>query len=286
MRRAIVCCLLWFAASALAEDGIRLAPGLTVWRLPTAMMPATEWPEVAALCVRRDGLWFAGRDNVWLIGAREGVLDAPLPIDGFACSEAGTPVIAAAGRLGPLQGRLYVPRVPLPSAAARIAGGMGDSLILFETAAPARLYRFDGRRAQLVATLAEPILAAAPAGEFIVAATPTAILRLRPGEPVGLMLPIFDMKPVRSLAVHPRTAEILFSTEDEIFLLDDGHATQLAAGLGGTLALTAETVFVADARRRGLYALTAVPARPGGVREAGQGELLESIAPQALPAIP
>lgn len=261
MRRSIVFCLLWFAAAALAEDGIRLAPGMTVRQLPAAMMPAAEWPEVPALCLRRDGLWFAGRDNVWRIGAREAALDAPLPIEGFACSAVGTPVIAAAGRLGPLQGRLYVPRLPLPSPATRIAGGTGDSLILFETVAPARIFRFDGRRAQLVATLAEPVLAAAPAGDFVVAATPAAILRLRPGEPVGLMLPLSDMKPVRSLAVHPRTAEILFSTEDEVFLLDDGRATQLAAGIGGTLAATAETVFVADGGRKRLYALTALPAR-------------------------
>ncbi|NWG31895.1 MAG: hypothetical protein HXY29_10420 [Rhodocyclaceae bacterium] len=254
----IVCCLGFFGA-ARGEESIRLAPGFRLDKFPAAQMPAGEWPATPALCARSDGLWFATRDNLFRLGARMGALEVPLPLDGFACSASGSVVLVAAGRLGPVAGRLFVPRVPLPSPATRVAGGAGDSLILFETTAPARIFRFDGRQAQPVATLAEPILAAAPAGDFVLVATPSGIYRLRPGEPLGLLFPLADMKPVVSLAIHPRTAEILFATEDELFLLDDGRATQLAAGLGGALAATAETVFVADGRRKGIYALR--PAR-------------------------
>ncbi|MCX8085643.1 MAG: hypothetical protein N3C63_01950 [Rhodocyclaceae bacterium] len=259
MRRWLACCWLLIAAAAWGEEGLRLAPGFAIQKLPAAMMPAGAWPTQPALCVRKDGLWFATRENLYRLGARAGVLEVPLPLEGFACSAQGTPVLVAAGKLGPVAGRLFVPRVPLPSPATRIASGTGDSLILFETAAPARLFRFDGRQAQLVATLTEPILAAAPAGDFVLVATATGIFRVRPGEPLGLLFPLADMKPVVSLAVHPRTAEILFATEDEIFLLDDGRATQLAEGLGGALAATETTVFVADGRRQGIYALR--PAR-------------------------
>lgn len=255
MRRWLACCWLWLAAAAWGEEGLRLAPGFTIQKLPAALMPAGAWPAHPALCARQDGLWFATRDNLHRLGMRAGVLEVPLPLEGFACSAHGTPVLVAAGRLGPVAGRLFVPRLPLPSAATRVTGGTGDSLILFETSAPARLFRFDGRQAQLVATLSEPIHAAAPAGDFVLVATATGIYRVRPGDPLGLLFPLIDMKPVVSLAVHPRTAEILFATEDEIFLLDDGRATQLAGGLGGALAATETAIFIADGRRQGIYAL-------------------------------
>ncbi|MDI6749877.1 MAG: hypothetical protein QMD73_06835 [Rhodocyclaceae bacterium] len=262
MRRLcfLVCGFFW-AMAAMAEEGIRLASGFEVVKLPAALMPADEWPTSPLLCARRDGLWFAGRHNLWRIGTRAAQLDAPLPIEDFTCSESGTPVLVVGGRLGPLQGRLFVPRVPLPSPHTRLAAGAQDSLILFETQAPARLFRFDGRQAQLVATLAEPILAASHAGDFVLIATPTAIWRVRPGEPLGLLLPLAETKPVISLAVHPRTAEILFASEDEIFLLDDGRAAQIAGGLGGALAVTDEGIFVADGRRKGIYRLTPRSAR-------------------------
>lgn len=255
----LIACWLGIAGMARGEEGIRLAPGFGLQRLPAALMPMGEWPAIPALCVRKDGLWFASRENLYRLGMRAGALEVPLSIEGFACSAQGSPVLVVAGKLGPVQGRLFVPRVPLPSPASRVVGGAGDSLILFETTAPARVFRFDGRQSQLVATLAEPIQAAAPAGDFVLAATPSGIYRMRSGEPLGLLFPLADMKPVVSLAVHPRTAEILFATEDEIFLLDDGRATQLTAGLGGVLATTDAAIFIADGRRRGIYALA--PAR-------------------------
>ncbi|WP_126447382.1 hypothetical protein [Sulfuricystis multivorans] len=257
---ALLLSFFWFAL-AWADEGIRLAPGFGVQKLSAALMPNDVWPDAPVLCARSDGLLFAGKSNLWRIGAHEGLLDAAVPIEGFACSEAGTPVLVAAGRLGPLQGRLFVPRVPLPTPATRISGGAGDSLILFETSAPARLFLFDGRQAQLVATFTEPITAVTHAGDFSIVATPTAIWRVRPGEPLGLLLPLIEMKPVVSLAVHPRTAEILFASEDEIFLLDDGRATQIAAGLGGTLAVMQDAIFVADGKRKGIYRLFATSVR-------------------------
>jgi hypothetical protein len=261
MIRPLLLLLLLLVGMAQAQEAIRLAPGLAVQKLPQDLTPAGPWPAAPGLCLSRAGLWFVGGDNVWRIGNKQTLLTVPLPIDDFACSEAGTPVIVAAGRLGPVQNGLFIPRLPLPSAQTRLAGGAGDSLILFETAAPARLFRFDGRQAQLVATLAEPIHAVAPAGDFIVVATPSGIYRVRAGDPLGLLLPLEDMPPVRSLAVHPRTAEILFSTADEIFLLDDKRATQIAAGLGGTLLPTAQEIFVADPRHRGIFRLSSRPPR-------------------------
>ncbi len=254
-------CGLWLSVAAHAEENIRLAPGLGIQKLPAALLPADEWSDAPSLCVRSDGLWLASRHNLWRIGTREAFLGAPVPIEGFACSEAGTLIIVAAGRIGPLQGRSFVPRVALPSPHTQLASGANDSLILFETRSPARLLRFDGRQAQLVATLAEPIRAATHAGSFLVVATPSGIYRVRPGEPLGLLLPFVEMKPVVSITVHPRTAEILFSTEDEIFLLDDGRTVQLAAGVGGALAATTDAIFVADGLRRGIYRLSGIRLR-------------------------
>lgn len=244
--------ILW--AGWVGAEEIRLAAGFALQRLPAVLAPAGNWNRIA-LCLRQDGLWLATSDSLWHLGEKQSALPVAVPIDAFACSQAGTRVLASQGKFGPLVGKVFVPRLPLPSPQMRLAAGPADSLLLFATQAPARLFRFDGEHATLLATLAEPILAAAAAGEFVVVALPSGIYRLRPGEPLGLLLPWGDMPPIVSLVIHPSTAEIFFSTEEAIYLLDEGLVTQLAAGLGGALAVTGESVFVADAIRKAVFRL-------------------------------
>lgn len=256
-----LCLALALAGLAHAEEGIRLASGFALQKLPPALTPTGPWHDTPSLCQARGRLWLANRDNVWLLGQTKGEIELSLPIEALACSEAGTLVLAVGGRLGPLQGKLFLPRLALPSPHSRVAGGAGDSLILYETQAPARLMRFDGRQVQLVATFAEPIRAATHAGEFLIVATTSGIYRVRPGEPLGLIASLPDFGQVVSLAVHPRTAEILVSTADALYVVDEGLIMQVAAGLGGALVATEEGIFIADGRRRAVFRLYS-PAPP------------------------
>lgn len=259
MRRLAVFFASFFIVWPLAaEDGLRLVKGLVVERLPTAFRPAQgQWGERVDFVGCGRHLWLAAAGQLWRLDRREPLLAAPLPITAFTCTAAGTLILAVKDRLGPVQGRLFVPAIPLPSSSIRLAAGEGDTIVLYETQPPARVMRFDGEKVQLVATLAEPITAYAHVGASHLIATPSGIYRLRAGEPLGLVFPWpANEQPIISLAIHPRTAEIVVATANEIFLLDEGRMEQLAHGLGGSVLLGEDAIFVADPRRGDVFRLS------------------------------
>lgn len=247
----------WLVMTALAAEGIRLLPGLGIERLPARLAPSGgKWEGEIDFVGCGQHLWLTTAGQVWRLDRNEPILATPLPITSLACTEAGTLLIAAQERLGPISGRLFIPALSLPSRQTRLAAGPGDTLVLYETSVPARLFHFDGERVRLVATLAEPIMTVVAVGDSYFVATPSGIYRLRSGEPIGLIFPwLGEEKPIIALAVHPRTAELVVATEDEVFLLDEGKMEQIAYGLGGKLVVNEESIYVADAKRGNVYRL-------------------------------
>ncbi|MCX7897798.1 MAG: hypothetical protein N2441_07990 [Rhodocyclaceae bacterium] len=259
MKRAVffVGLLFLLGPSPWAGDALWLAPGLAIERLPRVYRPsADDWGERVELVGCRRHLWLVAAKQIWRLDQREPLLPAPVPLSAFTCTPAGTLVAAAEGRFGPINGRLFAPMLPLPSPRARLAAAPPDALVIYEQQVPARIFHFDGERVQLVTTLAEPITALTVVGNAYLVATPSGLYKIHGDKPLQLVFPWpAEEQPIVGLAVHPRTAEIIVASEDEIFLLDAGRMEQIAYGIGGAVVVDEDAIFVADPKRKEIVRL-------------------------------
>lgn len=243
------------AGLAHAEEAIHVLPGLTVTRAPAALTAGMPWPERAEISSGTAGVWLRGDNNLWRLGARQGVFVLPLGVDSFAQSESGTLVALVDGKIGLVSGRMFLPAFPIPDAEMRLAAGPGDTLHLYGGKAPARILRFDGARVAVLATSPDPVMALTYLGSSVIFATRMGIFSLRPGQPPGLLFPLNEQIAVIALAVNPDTAEIFAATADGVYQLDEGRMTQIAQGLGGALTISGKDILIADPRRKGIFIL-------------------------------
>ena len=66
-------------------------------------------------------------------------------------------------------------------------------------------------------------------------------------------MPLPSSMLVRSIAIHPLTAELFVSTDDTIFSLREGMMTPLVTGVGGVVVYYDNSLWIADAKRQQLY---------------------------------
>jgi hypothetical protein len=255
MRRGLALSLLALSLFGRAEESIHVLPGLAVEVIPVRLTASIPWPARTEIIAAPSQVWLLARGNIWRIGAAQGALATPLKIDSFARSDMGTFAAVVGDKLGVIAKGMFWPAIDLPESGMRLTGGPGDTLYIYGTHSPARIIRFDGEKAAVLATTAEAITAVTHLGETVVFATGEGVFVVRPGQPPGLLFPLAGHTPLISLAANVDTAEIFASTEDAIYQIDEGRMTQVAQGLGGSLAIVERDVLVADVRRQGIFRL-------------------------------
>lgn len=257
MRRLALLAALLLSFTAHAAEPIHVLPGLTLSRIPDSLTASIEWDAKAAISARKDGIWVLGKGNLWRLGQKQPVFVSPTAIQSFARSDAGTLVASIGGKIGLISGRLFLPAVGEPEAGTRLIAGNADTLLLYTTAAPGRIYAFDGSKVAALAIVEEPVTALTHIGDTIVFATPDGLFSLRPGEPPGMIFPLAGHEPLTALAANPDTAELYAATDDAVYQIDEGRMTQIAQGIGGALAVLGNRVLIADPRRKSIFVLGA-----------------------------
>jgi hypothetical protein len=265
MRRLLLVVALVSSLAAHAAPPIHVLPGLSLSRIPEALTAKITWPNTTEIDARKDAILLLGRDNLWQLGTKQGMFAMPLKLSSFARSDAGTLAAAADGKIGLVSGHMFLPAVAEPETGMRLAGGPGDTLILYGTHAPARIYSFDGKTVATLATLDKPITALTHLGGTVIFATADGIFSLRVGEPPGLLFPLAGHAPITALAADAKTAELFAATDDAVYQLDEGRMTEIAEGIGGALAVLEDHILVADPSRKTVYVLA------GGSRSKGSG---------------
>jgi hypothetical protein len=150
--------------------------------------------------------------------------------------------------------------VPLPYDGARLQPSVhqGAVYLISGAAGDQRLYRFieDGTL-QVVLETNEPIVAAADSADAIYGMTPTKIVRVRAGPAqVVFQTPKRDWDgPLMSLAVT-QDGVVLFSTATRVYALLGRNAVSIVNNAGGYLLTRDEALYVFDARRQILFALS------------------------------
>jgi len=248
---ALLCLLL--SVGAPAAEPIVVLPGLTVERIPERLTRPIAWPARTELIVAPGQVWLLALDNIWRLGATHGFFGAPVAVESFARSDAGTLAAIVGGKIGLVSRGMFLPALPTPEAGMRLAGGPRDTLYLYGSQAPARILAFDGERVAVLATVAAAVTALTHLGDTVIFASAEGVFSLRPGQPPGLLFPLVGHAPVISLTVNVDTAELFAATEDAIYQIDEGRMTQIAQGLGGALALIDKDILVADLRRQAVF---------------------------------
>ena len=261
MRKALA--LLFFALAVCAHgaEAIRVLPGLAVEKIPERLTAPIPWSARTELIAAAGQVWLLARGNVWRLGAARGAFLSSVEVDSFARSDAGTFAALVGDKLGLVSKGMFLPAIDVPEPGMRLVGGPVDSLYIYGTRSPARIIRFDGEKAAVLATVAVPVTALTHLGETVIFATAEGVFALHPGQPPGLLFPLAGHAPLISLAVNANTAELFGATEDAIYQIDEGRMTQIAQGLGGMLALVDKDILIADVRRQGVFRLRQTNAR-------------------------
>ncbi|WP_153111798.1 hypothetical protein [Propionivibrio limicola] len=263
MRKLLTAILLALAVAAHAGEPMHILPGLAVEKIPEPLTAPIPWPARTELIAAPGQLWLLAKGNVWRVGAASGAFATPLEVASFARSDAGTLAVLAGGKLGLVSSGMFLPAIATPEPEMRVAGGPGDTLYLYGTRSPSRIFRFDGEQVAVLATVPEPVTALTHVGETVIFVTAEGVFALRPGQAPGLIFPLAGHAPLISLAVNADTAELFGATEDAVYQIDEGRMTQIAQGLGGAVAVTGKDILVADPRRPGIFRL-----RPSTAQEA------------------
>ncbi len=251
--KTVLAAILFTLAVACHAEAMYVLPGLVVEKIPERMTAPIRWPARTEMIAFPGQVWLLAQDNVWRIGAASGTFATPLEVTSFARSDAGTFAVLAGDKLGLASGGMFLPAIPAPEKDMRVAGGPGDTLYLYGTHSPARIFLFDGERVSVLATVSDPITALTHLGETVIFATSEGLFTLRPGHPAGLIFPLAGHAPLVSLAVNADTAELFGATEDAVYQIDEGRMTQIAQGLGGVVAVVGKDILVADPRRQGIF---------------------------------
>jgi hypothetical protein len=257
MKIALALLLLALSLGARAAETIVVLPGLTVERIPERLTAPIDWPARSEIIVAPGQVWLLAQNNIWRLGAAHGLFAAPVAVESFARSDAGTLAAIVGGKLGLVSRGMFLPAIATPEPAMRLVGGPRDTLYLHGTRAPARILGFDGEQVAVLATVAEAVTALTHLGDTVIFASAEGIFSLRPGQPPGLLFPLAGHALMISLAVNVDTAELFGATEDAIYQIDEGRMTQIAQGLGGALALVGKDILVADVRRQSVFRVRA-----------------------------
>ena len=255
MRQALALLLLALTLYAHGAETIHVLPGLVVEKIPERLTAPIPWPERIELIAAPGQVWLLARGNVWRLGAAQGAFVTSVEVDSFARSDTGTFAALVGNKLGLLSKGMFLPAIDVPEPGMRLVGGPADTLYIYGTRSPARIIRFDGDKAAVLATLAVPVTALTHLGETVIFATAEGVFALHPGQPPGLLFPLAGHAPLISLAANVNTAELFGATEDAIYQIDEGRMTQIAQGLGGVLAVVEKDILVADLSRKSIFRL-------------------------------
>lgn len=191
-------------------------------------------------------------------------------LDGFAFDRGGALLTVAEGFLGRIdaEGQAAeghaVPGAPLPEGEARLSPSLrpGAVYLIVAHGEGSRLYRFfeDGGF-QVLLDSARPLVAVADDRERVYAATATTIVRLTAERPelVFALPDAPDRAPIVSLAAA-EDGTLLFSTADRLYAVRDRVAVSIVNDSGGALRVRDDRLYVLDARRALLYALSPMSA--------------------------
>lgn len=251
--KKLVAVFLWLLALGCAAEPMHVLPGIVVEKIPERLLPAAPWAGPLEMIALPGQVWLLVNGNLWRAGAARGALATPLAISAFARSDAGTLVALVGDKLGLVSDGMFLPAIATPEKEMRVAGGPGDTLYLYGSKSPARIFLFDGEQVSVLASVAEPITALTHLGSTLIFATTDGVYSLRSGQAPGLIFPLAGHAPLTSLAVNPETAELLAATEDALYQIDEGRMTQIAQGLGGRVAVSGTDILVADPRRAGIF---------------------------------
>jgi len=257
MTRLVLFVALLVSLMAHAADPIHVLPGLSLTRIPDSLTASIAWDAKTSIHARKDGIWVLGKGNLWRLGQKQAIFVSPAEIQSFARSDAGTLVASIGGKIGLISGRLFLPAFSEPAAGTQLAGGNTDTLLLYGTGVPARIYAFDGGKVAALATLDQPITSLTHIGDTVIFATADGIYSLRPGEPPGLIFPLAGHESITALATNANTAELFAATRDAVYQIGEGRMTQIAQGIGGALAVLEDRVLIADPRRKTIFVLGA-----------------------------
>lgn len=176
------------------------------------------------------------------------------PPSSLAVDEAGDMLGVAGGFAGVMDedGR-FTQSLPLPYPTMRVAPSSEAGVVFLYGGAAGddRLYGLiDDGRLQVLLQSSAPIVGAAGGRDAVYAATPTAVLRLKAGEPDILFRTPPDFKgPIRSIAVGP-DGLIFFSTATRVYALLGPNALSIVNDAGGSLRVRDRALYVLDPRRR------------------------------------
>lgn len=255
MRKSLALLLFVLTMGAYGAEPIHVFPGLTVEKIPERLSAPIPWPVRTELIAAAGQVWLLARGNIWRLGAAQGAFVTAVEVDSFARSDAGTFAALVGNKLGLVSKGMFLPAIDVPEPEMRLVGGPADTLYIYGTRSPARIIRFDGEKAAVLATVAIPVTALTHLGETVIFATAEGVFSLHPGQPPGLLFPLAGHAPLISLAANVNTAELFGATEDAIYQIDEGRMTQIAQGLGGVLAIVEKDILVADPGRKSIYRL-------------------------------
>ena len=256
MKKALTLLLICVYACA---NSIHVAPNLLLHRLPSTLSKTIPWHADIRLHASSLGLWISTPTNLYRLDKPSKALMAPLHVNAFALSHSGHPIIISERHLGLVRHGLFLPNLTLPQSGFELASGANDTLYLYNTTTPSPIYHFDGKMITPVAHPNQVVQALTVLNQTIIFATKEGIFSLEPDKPLGLIMPLPSSILVRSIAIHPLTAELFVSTDDTIFSLREGLMTPLVTGVGGVVAYYDNSIWIADAKRQQLYIILPKP---------------------------
>ena len=247
----LLCPLLALAASQ-EIVGLHLLPGLTA---ELVLLPAqvrnSRWRNSAEFELAAGGAWLLTPDNIVDLGLGQPIFVRSIVLDSFTRTAGGSVIAIAGDRLGVVSGRVFLPTIALPVTPMRVAAGSGEYVYLYGgPSEQQRIVYFDGKRTAVLATVPMPITALTRIGNRVIFACGSSLYTLRPGMPPALLFGIPDQPSFVGLAVNPQTGELFAATEDAIYQLDAGIASQIAEGVGGALRWAGDALYVVDPKRQ------------------------------------
>lgn len=244
---------LLFVCACVYANSIHVAPNLSLHQMPSTLSKTLPWHADIRLHASSLGLWISTPTNLYRLDKPSKALMTSLHVNAFALSQSGHPIIISDRHLGLVRQGLFLPNLTLPQSGFELASGMNDTLYLYNTTIPSPIYHFDGKMITPVAHPNQAVQALTVLNQTIIFATKEGIFSLEPDKPLGLIMPLPSSMLVRSIAIHPLTAELFVSTDDTIFSLREGMMTPLVTGVGGVVVYYDNSLWIADAKRQQLY---------------------------------
>lgn len=173
-------------------------------------------------------------------------------------------LVVNGGKLGYCFGGRVVDGIRLPSRNMRITRSGDDILLIYGPVKKDEwaLYIYK-KGADYTKYLESPIeiTAAAQGTNGIYFAVKDTIYFAEPEKPLGLVFYRKDLGAVRSMAFDESNGNLVFSTDDAVYLLRGNSLAKLTEGIGGTVRFQGD-LFVMDRRGKGFFRISGLPDKP------------------------